>query len=63
MTHLKKEDINNARNYEYNTGELASIAMKRFERCLRKNDLSGFSNVTYFQKLKLHSKKEKEEEL
>lgn len=37
--------------------------MKRFERYLRKNDLSGFANVTYFQKLKIHSKKEKEEEL
>lgn len=48
MTFLKKEDIIKARNYEYNKGELADISMRKFERSLKKNDLSGFNNITYF---------------
>lgn len=56
MTYLKKESIQNARSYTYSKGELASIAMKRFERALKKNDLSDMPNVTYFQKLKLAQK-------
>jgi hypothetical protein len=53
MTFLKKEDILKARNYEYNKGELADISMRKFERSLKKGDISGFANITYFQKLKI----------
>lgn len=48
MTYLKREDIINARNYEYSRGELADISMRKFDRALKKGDLSGFANVTYF---------------
>ena len=48
MTFLKKESIQTARSYTYNKGELANIAMMRFERALKKNDLSDIPNVTYF---------------
>ena len=37
--------------------------MKRFERALKKDDLSDMPNVTYFQKLKLAQKQQKEERL
>tara|TARA_B110000285_G_C15051306_1_gene577141 strand:- start:507 stop:731 length:225 start_codon:yes stop_codon:yes gene_type:complete len=63
MTFLKKEDIVKARNYEYNKGELADISMRKFERSLKKGDISGFANVTYFQKLKIQFKIDKEEQL
>lgn len=48
MTFLKLEDIVKARNYEYSKGELADISMRKFDRALKKKDLSGFANVTYF---------------
>ena len=37
--------------------------MKRFERALKKDDLSDMPNITYFQKLKLAQKQQKEERL
>jgi hypothetical protein len=47
------EDIREARTYNYKEGELEKIAWNKFERALRKRDLSEFPNVRYFQKMKL----------
>lgn len=48
MTFLKMEDIKEARTYTYKHGELEKIVQNKFERALRKKDLSEFPNVTYF---------------
>ena len=56
MTFLKMEDIKDARTYTYKHGELEKIVQNKFERALRKKDLSEFPNVTYFQKMKLNEK-------
>jgi len=48
MTFLKMEDIKDARTYTYKHGELEKIVQNKFERALRKKDLSEFPNVTYF---------------
>ena len=48
MTFLKIEDIKDARTYTYKHGELEKIVQNKFERALRKKDLSEFPNVTYF---------------
>jgi hypothetical protein len=48
MTFLKMEDIKEARTYTYKQGELEKIVQNKFERALRKKDLSEFPNVTYF---------------
>ena len=56
MTFLKMEDIKEARTYTYKQGELEKIVQNKFERALRKKDLSEFPNVTYFQKMKLNEK-------
>ena len=42
------EDIKEARTYTYKHGELEKIVQNKFERALRKKDLSEFPNVTYF---------------
>ena len=56
MTFLKMEDIKEARTYTYKKGELEKIVWNKFERALRKKDLSEFPNVTYFQKMKINEK-------
>ena len=49
----KSRAIQKARNYPYKTGDREKIALKKFDRALRLNDLSEFPNVTYFHKKKL----------
>lgn len=48
MTYLKMEDIKEARTYTYKNGEKEAMVWNKFERALRKKDLSDFPNVTYF---------------
>lgn len=48
------EDIKEARTYTYKQGELEKISWNKFERALRKRDLSEFPNVQYFKKMLLN---------
>jgi len=53
LAQRKARAIQKARNYPYKTGDREKIALKKFDRALRLNDLSEFPNVTYFHKKKL----------